>query len=95
MSYPVINAPVRTELGKGPNRRLRASGMFPAVLYGKGKEPVSLVLEPRQIADLLNGTYGKNTVISLQIEGEEKKSVSHVHLGQWLENDYKKDASYH
>ena len=30
--------------GKRNNRRLRASGMIPAVLYGHGQEPVSLAV---------------------------------------------------
>ncbi|MEE2779783.1 MAG: 50S ribosomal protein L25 [Myxococcota bacterium] len=71
MERPVVNAEVRTETGKGANRRLRAAGRFPAVVYGTGTEPVSITLEPSKMADLLNGAYGRNTVMDLQIEGED------------------------
>jgi len=71
MERPVVNAEVRTETGKGANRRLRAAGRFPAVVYGTGTEPVAITLEPRKMADLINGTYGRNTLMDLQIDGED------------------------
>ena len=71
MERPVVNAEVRTETGKGANRRLRAAGRFPAVVYGTGTEPVAITLEPSKMAELLNGAYGRNTVMDLQIEGED------------------------
>ena len=41
---------LRTETGKGPNRRLRSSGRIPAVLYGHGVEKSSsLTLDPREL----------------------------------------------
>lgn len=39
-----ISAESRSGTGKGPNRRLRASGFVPAVLYGQGGEVLSLSL---------------------------------------------------
>ncbi|MGL4448050.1 MAG: 50S ribosomal protein L25, partial [Shewanella sp.] len=41
MSY-TIQAQTRTEIGKGSSRRLRHAGKVPAVIYGQGKEPVSI-----------------------------------------------------
>ena len=44
MSY-TIQAQTRTEIGKGSSRRLRHAGKVPAVIYGQGKEPVSIVFD--------------------------------------------------
>lgn len=40
----VLHVERRTQLGKRHNRRLRRSGQLPAVLYGHGEEPLSLVV---------------------------------------------------
>lgn len=39
-----ISAKARSESGKGPNRRLRAQGLVPAVLYGMKADCVNLAL---------------------------------------------------
>lgn len=71
MERPVVNAEIRSETGKGANRRLRADGRCPAVVYGSGVDPVAISVDPRGMADLLNGTYGRNTVMDLQVDGED------------------------
>ena len=38
----VINSETRDAFGKNASRRIRRSGMIPAVLYGEGVESVSL-----------------------------------------------------
>jgi len=40
----LINATMRDQLGKGAARKLRASGLIPAVVYGHNFKPVSLSL---------------------------------------------------
>jgi large subunit ribosomal protein L25 len=39
-----FKAVVRTELGKGASRRLRHTGLFPAIVYGGEAAPVSIAL---------------------------------------------------
>ena len=51
MSY-TINAVTRTEIGKGSSRRLRHAGKVPAVIYGPGKEPVSITFEHKDIINI-------------------------------------------
>ncbi|MCA9513759.1 MAG: 50S ribosomal protein L25 [Myxococcales bacterium] len=70
MSRPTLNVALRSSNGKGANRRLRSEGTIPGVLYGKGKETVSVQADPKAVVDILHGTYGKNTVIDLAVEGE-------------------------
>ena len=61
---------VREGTGKGPARRLRASGRVPAVCYGRGAKSLGISLDPLALDQLLKGsTAGMNTLIALQIEG--------------------------
>lgn len=41
----VLDAEVRTDLGKGASRRLRHQDKVPAIIYGGEKEPVSITLD--------------------------------------------------
>ena len=44
----VVAAESRTETGKNANRRLRASGLIPGVVYGTGKGPWPWPSRPRR-----------------------------------------------
>ena len=70
MERPTLNVSVRENTGKGHNRRLRAAGEIPGVLYGQGKSPVSFSVSPKPVVAMLNGDFGKNTVMSVAIEGD-------------------------
>lgn len=71
MSY-TINAEIRTEIGKGSSRRLRHAGLVPAVIYGKGKEPVSIkflhkdIINVQENADFYDG-------LTIVLDGKEIK----------------------
>ncbi|MEM9067962.1 MAG: 50S ribosomal protein L25 [Myxococcota bacterium] len=65
METTTLKAEVRTQCGKGPARRLRASGKIPAVFYGPGQSPTPLTVDPAELAKHLHGTYGRNTLFEL------------------------------
>ncbi|MDR1728290.1 MAG: 50S ribosomal protein L25 [Acidobacteriota bacterium] len=65
----VIEAQTRTPEGKNANRRLRKAGKIPAVLYGPGKQPTVLALDPDVIKDILHSEAGQNTIFTVNIEG--------------------------
>jgi len=65
----VIEAQTRTPEGKNANRRLRKSGKIPAVLYGPGKQPTVLALDPVVIKDILHSEAGQNTIFTVNIDG--------------------------
>jgi large subunit ribosomal protein L25 len=71
----VVEAQPRQGAGKNVARRLRKSGRVPAVLYGAGKPPVSLSVEPKQIARILHSEAGVNTIFDLQLDGERTKAM--------------------
>jgi large subunit ribosomal protein L25 len=62
-----INAEPRTEFGKGAARRTRRAGQIPAVLYGRGSEPVHLALPAIDFARVLR-EHGRNAVLTLATE---------------------------
>lgn len=70
MSRSTVSARLRRESGKGPARRLRALGQVPAVLYGGGKDPLSLSLDPRQLTKALDPSLKRNTLLQIEVEGE-------------------------
>ena len=60
----------RDGTGKGVARRARAEGKIPAVIYGRGMEPVSVVVGRREFVTALQTDAGLNVLLSLQVDGE-------------------------
>lgn len=58
----------REQTGTGPNRRLRAEGSVPAVVYGNNLPSVAITVEERTVQRLLREA-GDNAVFMLQLEG--------------------------
>jgi large subunit ribosomal protein L25 len=75
MPTTVIEAQKRTPGGKNVNRRLRTAGMIPAVLYGPGKEPVAISIDPHVIQDILHSEAGQNTIFSVSLDGTAKDNA--------------------
>jgi len=71
----VVEAQPREGAGKNVARRLRKSGRVPAVLYGAGKGPVPVSVDPKQIARILHSEAGVNTIFDLQLDGERTKAM--------------------
>lgn len=69
-----LTAQVRTEVGKGPSRRIRAQGLVPAVLYGPHtKEPVQLAVDPLNLKKAIQTPFKFNTVISFNLGAAGEK----------------------
>ncbi len=73
MSELVIEVERRQQMGKGANRKLRAQGLIPAVVYGGGKEPVPVVVNRKAVTELLHQEKGKNTVFLLRMKGTKQE----------------------
>lgn len=72
MSEITIEVNEREETGKNANRRLRASGFIPAVVYGGGRDSVSIQVENRVIQELLRQEGGEHAVFLLKLSGTDK-----------------------
>lgn len=71
MSTIVVEAEPRDSFGKGPNRRLRAKGLIPAVVYGEKKGSEPLTVSPKEITHILRSHAGSNTIFELRIKGRK------------------------
>ena len=67
MELQTLSVKTRAEQGKGPAGRSRMAGEIPGVLYGEGKETVSLLLNVREFDNILHGKLGEHAVLDLAI----------------------------
>jgi large subunit ribosomal protein L25 len=68
-----VEAKPRQSGGKNDARRLRKSGLIPAVLYGAGLEPLNLAVDPKQINRILHSEQGHNTIFDMAAGGDSGK----------------------
>lgn len=71
MSEITVEVQKREETGKNANRRLRAAGYVPAVVYGGGRESVAIQVEMNVIHELLRQEGGEHAVFLLKMAGTD------------------------
>jgi large subunit ribosomal protein L25 len=69
MAQIEIQATQRNPEGKNANRRMRKAGRIPAVMYGPGKAPVPVSVDPDAIREILYSDSGQNTIFTVALEG--------------------------
>lgn len=74
----LLDATVRTTIGKNEARRTRREGKVPAVVYGAASEgasrdAVSISVDPKALLKILHSEAGANTLISLKLDGSDTK----------------------
>ena len=74
MSEHILSAKKRENLGKGPSRKLRLNDELPAVVYSRGKDSLSIIIDPRKTTKILKGPLRRNAVIKLDLE--DNKSIN-------------------
>lgn len=67
-----LNIVKRDDLGKGASRRLRHAGKLPAIIYGEGKDPVSITLEQKDVQYVLPNEALYSQIISLNMDGKKE-----------------------
>ena len=65
---------MRTPGGKNVNRRLRNSGIIPAVLYGPGKETIAISVDPQIVQDILHSESGRNSIFTINVDGSAQNN---------------------
>ena len=70
-----VEAKPREAADKNAARRLRTTGLIPAVIYGAGKEPRPVAVDPKQITRILASEAGHNTIFDVQLDGEQAKAM--------------------
>ena len=69
MAISNLNGEQRTGVGKGFARKLRAAGRIPAVYYGRGEQPISLIMNAKEVETLIHGSAGANVIVDLMVAG--------------------------
>jgi large subunit ribosomal protein L25 len=75
MAQIVVEAERRDTRGKNSNRRLRAAGRIPAVMYGSNKEPAVVSVDPVAVGAILHSDTGANTIFSLRVDGGQANAM--------------------
>src|SRR5262245_22978692 len=76
MADATLTAERRTAGGKRPAGRARRSGLVPAVVYGLGEDNVPVSVQSRDLAHILAGAAGANTLITLRLDGAEQLALA-------------------
>ena len=72
MDQVSLRAEQRTEFGSRVGRRLRRAGAVPAVVYGRGLDPVNVAVDRRELHAALHTEAGSNALINLEVTGTKK-----------------------
>lgn len=70
MEQTVVTATPGRKLGTRPSKRLRAEGKLPGVVYGLGRDPITVSVTYNDLRDALKTAAGLNTIIQLDLEGD-------------------------
>jgi large subunit ribosomal protein L25 len=76
----------RTALGRSAVRKLKATGVVPAVIYGAKDKPEPLQVSRREINAMLSHASGENILVELEMEGGQNRmalvqEVQHSPIG--------------
>ena len=65
-----VESQIRQEFGKNANRRLRAAGWVPGIVYGRKLSPVAVSVDPKDLDRILHSDTGHNTIFTLKYEDQ-------------------------
>ena len=72
MDFAKVNVEVRSGIGKGGSRKVRAAGKVPGVVYGRKQEPVAVTFDEKELLTSLDKDKKRNTVLKLALSGDGK-----------------------
>ena len=77
MSEQVITVHRREQTGVNASRRVRSAGAIPAVVYGAGRDSVSISVDRKTVLELLRKEGSDNAVFLLKLEdtGKERHAM--------------------
>ena len=65
----------RESLGKEANKKYRDQGLVPAVVYGKNKENLNILVDPKTLKKLLRRDSGENTILEINVTESDIKKM--------------------
>ncbi len=81
-----LKAVKREKTGKEYVKKLRLTKNIPAIVYGKGFNPIPLEVNGKELETILRSGAGENAVISLQIDGDPKVKEKTVLISEIQHN---------
>jgi large subunit ribosomal protein L25 len=72
----ILKAEPRSETGKGPAHRLRASGRVPAVLYGAGVDPTPIHVSALDLLHVFHAMGQASVLVDLKLDGQEYLTIA-------------------
>ena len=82
MSEPTVTVRLREQTGKNANRRLRAGGEIPAVIYGGSADSAAIRVDGKLVQGLIR-EGGENAVFLLELEGTGQTRHTMIRDLQW------------
>lgn len=76
MAEVTLKGVKREESGKGSARRARAAGRVPAIVYGRGMDPVAIEVDRREFVTALLTDAGMNVLLDIQIDGSSTTAIT-------------------
>jgi large subunit ribosomal protein L25 len=71
-----LKAELRAEPGKGRARRARAEGKVPAIVYGRGMDPVAISVDRREFVTALKTDAGMNMLLNIEYDGQSTLALT-------------------
>ncbi len=72
---PILEATLREGTGKGAARAARRAGLVPGVIYGGGKDPVSINVKHNVLLKKLKAGRFLSTLINVQVDGKDNRVI--------------------
>ena len=88
---PDFHAEVRTGTGKGAARQARREGNVPGIVYGDGKEPLSININYNALIKRLKQGRFLQTLFNLKVEGQDDVRV----ICRGVQRDVVRDTPTH
>ncbi len=66
-----IEVEPRATTGKKSRREAAEKGLIPGVVYGGGKDPVPIAVDPKRIIQILRSEKGRNSILLFSLKGTQ------------------------
>lgn len=87
MAQNTLEVSVRKRPGKSGAREVRRDGNIPAVLYGKGTDPILLAVNPAALKQALSTEAGENTLLEITYK-DDSSEVKRLSLLREVQYDF-------
>lgn len=70
-----LSAEPRARAGKGAARATRRAGRVPGIIYGDGKDPITISFEPRELSRAIHRAGFLATIVDVSVDGAVHRTL--------------------